>query len=107
MLDIIYFLVNSISLKWITDLLPPANEVAARYCFQSCLSVCSWVGGSWIPIQDQWPPRVHGLDLAYPLQGLDSHVFTGPQPPPPKHFQTCSTWATLSRDPESGWLAFN
>ena len=62
-------------------LLPPANEVVERKCFQLCVFVSSQ-GPSFSPL----------------IQGLV------PTHPPPRHVQTYSTWTSLYRD---SWICSN
>ena len=67
--------------KWLL----PANEVAATYCFQSCVSIFS----TEIPVQGPFPHRI-----------------LAPSPPlyrdPLGHVQTCSLWSSDSRQ-AGGW----
>ena len=77
-----------------------ANEVAGRYCFQSCVSVCHSVHME-VTVQG---PDIQGLTLvSLPVQGTSSGLLcTGPSPslysPPAKYVPICSTWTSIYRD---------
>ena len=67
----------------LTSLLPLANQVEGRQCFQSCLTV------------------ILSMGRGIPCDHLSMMHWTSPYkdpPPPPRHVQTCSTWTSLYRD---------